>query len=146
MQISWQGERRFDSFCPEWALRLVAAMLAIVRGFPFLEYFYSWFALYLDVALFWFITFFRSFIGQWASFIVGSLKIATRAFQMTTRGGVREMSLRTKTILPGVRKGNFVTWSAGCRSYFFSSRKLANVNVQKQNYLTKKLLMSEVLT
>ena len=31
------------------------------------------------------------------------------------------MSLGTKTILPGVRKENFVTLSAGCRSYFFSS-------------------------
>ena len=57
-------------------------------------------------------------------------------YQMLTisqfsRGGVREIWLRTKTILPGVRKGNFATWSVGCRSYFFSSRKPANVNVQK---------------
>ena len=58
--------------------------------------------------------------------------LTTRCWQYhNSRGGVREMSLRTKTILPGVRKGNFVTWSAGCRSYFFSSRKPANVNVQK---------------
>ena len=56
----------------------------------------------------------------------------TRCWQYhNSRGGVREMSLRTKKILPGVRKGNFVTWSADCRSYFFSSRKPANVNVQK---------------
>ena len=41
------------------------------------------------------------------------------------------MSLGTKTILPGVRKENFVTLSAGFRSYFFSSRKPANVNVRK---------------
>ena len=58
--------------------------------------------------------------------------LTTRCWQYhNSRGGVREMSLRTKTILPGVRKGSFVTWSAGCRSYFFSSRKPANVNVQK---------------
>ena len=41
------------------------------------------------------------------------------------------MSLGTTTILPGVRKENFVTLSAGCRSYFFSSHKPANVNVRK---------------
>ena len=52
--------------------------------------------------------------------------LTTRCWQYhNSRGGVREMSIRTKTILPGVRKGNFVTWSVGCRSYFFSSRKPA---------------------
>ena len=58
--------------------------------------------------------------------------VSTRCWQYHNyQGGVREMSLRTETILPGVRKGNFVTWSAGCRSYLYSSRKPANVNVQK---------------
>ena len=40
----------------------------------------------LDVTPFWFNVFFRSFLGQslqWASFVIGLLKIVTRTFQKT---------------------------------------------------------------